>query len=119
MGNKNECIFTKSKDTTIKILFLTCMLLLPSRVYGGWGASNIYECLLDNLPEVKNDPAAIEIYKKCKKDYPTTPFYIKKKEPIFGVKTAGECVTKYAKDVTSPKGAIWIRASCYKLYNQE
>ena len=97
-------------NTLFNLTLFLIVLSLPVNVFAGvWGSSNIHECLLDNLPGVKNDPAAIEIFKKCKREYPTFPVFVKKRDPLFGVKTAGECVTEYAKDVTSPKGAKWIK----------
>ena len=41
---------------------------------------------------------------------------VKKKTPIFGVKTANECVLEYGKDISSPRGAKLVRIACYKLY---
>ena len=79
------------------------------------GAVPAYKRYLDEMPGIKNDPAAIEIMRKCKKEFPSRP-YVEKKLPIIGVKTAGECVIEYAKDVSSHRGAKLIRVACYKLY---
>lgn len=83
------------------------------------GASNIYECLLDKMPGVKNDATAVELYKICKKEFPISPEYVEKKKTFFGVKTTSECIIKHAENVTSPKAAQWIRHSCYKLYEKD
>jgi hypothetical protein len=50
------------------------------------------------------------------KKFPKTGRIVKKKSPIFGVKTAGECILKYGKNISSPKGAKVLRAACYRLY---
>ncbi|WP_459947358.1 hypothetical protein [Desulfocastanea catecholica] len=84
-------------------------------IRGMWPRSNYWECLLEEMPGVKNDPAAIELMRKCKENYPISS-YVEKKTPLFGVKKAGECVIKYGKDVSSPKGADAIKRACYKLY---
>ncbi len=83
-----------------------------------FGPSNFWECILDEMPGVKNDPAAIEVIRKCQKEFSTTA-EVEKKSPIIGIKTAGECVLEYAKDVSSPRGAKLIRAACYTLYPRE
>lgn len=82
---------------------------------GMFGPSNVYECILDEMPGVKNDPAAVEVMRKCRKKFPNNPA-VEKKTPVIGIKTAGECVLKYGKDVLSPKGAKYIQAACYRLY---
>jgi hypothetical protein len=102
-----------------KYLVVIFTFLASASVYAGLlGPSNLWECILEEMPGVKNDPAAIEVIRKCKKEFPSTP-EVKKKSPIFGVSTAGECVIEYAKDVSSPRGAKYIRAACYKLYPKE
>ena len=83
-----------------------------------FGPSNYWECILKKMPGTKNDPAAIEIIRLCRKDYPVDS-YVKKKSPFFGVKTAGECIIKYGSDVTSERGARAIRYACYKLYPEK
>lgn len=100
------------------VVCLTVMfaILLPVNTFSGvFGASNYFECILEEMPGVKNDAAAMEIARKCaKKHSPITE--VEYKSPIFGVKTAGECVLKYAKNISSPQGAARVKVSCYKLY---
>ena len=85
-------------------------LLLPMSAFAGlFGPSNYWECILEEMSGVKNDPAAFEVVRKCRKEFPTTA-EVEKKSPIIGIKTAGECVLKYGKDVSSPHGAKLIRA---------
>lgn len=80
-----------------------------------FGPSNFWECILDEMPGVKNDTAAIEVQRKCYNKFPNTNEF-EKKSPLFGVKTAGDCVLEYAKDVSSPRGAELIKFACYRLY---
>jgi len=80
-----------------------------------FGPSNYWECILDEMPGVKNDPAAIEVVRKCRSEFKNSSD-VKKKFPLFGVTTAGECVLEYGKDVSSPRGAKMVRAACYRLY---
>ena len=94
------------------ILLIT---LLPMSAFGFFGPSNFWECILDEMPGVKNDPAAIEVLRKCRNEFPSNAS-VEKKSPIFGVKTAGECVIENGKDVSSNRGAKLIRAACYNLY---
>ncbi len=82
----------------------------------GWfGPSNYFECILDKMPGVKNDTAANAVIRLCRNKFPDRS-KVKKKSPIIGIKNGSECVFKYAKDVTSPRGAKLIQAACYKLY---
>lgn len=103
----------------IKYLTALVVLLLPISAFAGlFGPSNYWECILEEMPGVKNDPSAIEVIRKCRKEFPTTS-EVEKKSPIIGIKTSGECVLEYAKDVSSPRGAKLIRAACYRLYPRE
>ena len=102
------------KNTKYLALLLIFLLLLNASA-GMFGSSNYWECILDEMPGVKNDPAAIEVVRKCRKEFPSST-KVEKKSPLFGVKTAGECVLEYAKDVSSPRGAKLVRAACYRLY---
>ena len=103
----------------IKCLTALLVLLFPISAFAGlFGPSNYWECILEEMQGVKNDPAAIEIIRKCRNEFPITA-EVKKKSPIIGIKTAGECVIEYAKDVSSPLGAKYIRAACYRLYPRE
>ena len=99
-------------------LTIVLVIFLPISTFPGvFGASNFWECILDEMPGIKNDPAAIEVKKKCRKKFPNI-VEVKKKSSIFGVKTAGECVLKYGKDISSPRGAKLVRTACYRLYQR-
>jgi hypothetical protein len=97
-------------------LIVALSLFLPEITFAGlFGASNFYECILDEMPGVKNDPAAREVIIECREDFPKNS-QVEKKSPIFGIKTAGECVLEYGKDVASPLGARYVQGACYNLY---
>jgi hypothetical protein len=99
--------------------FCVLAIIWPATAFPGiFGSSNYWECILDEMPGVKNDPAAIEVIKNCKKEFPNSTV-VEKKSSLFGTKTAGECVLEYAADVSSPRGATLVRAACYKLYPRQ
>lgn len=88
-----------------RCLSIALILLWPSSAFSGiLGPSNYWECILEEMRTVKNDPTAIEVIKKCRKKFPNSSM-MEKKSPIIGGKTAGECVRDYDKDVSSPMGA--------------
>ena len=104
---------------SVYYLAIALAVLLPINTFAGvFGPSNYWECILDEMPGVKNDPAAIEVIKKCRNDFSITS-EVEKKLSIFGVKTAGECVLKYGRDISSPQGAKFVQAACYRLYKIE
>lgn len=39
-----------------------------------FGPSTYWECFLDKMPGVKNDPAAVEIIKQCSHDFPEAQY---------------------------------------------
>ena len=99
------------------------IFLIPLNASAGmFGPSNYWECILDEMPGVKNDTVAIAIVRKCQKKFPSTAnrtIETKKKSLLFGPKTFNECVIKYAENVTSPTGSTVIRRACYVLYPRE
>ena len=102
-----------------KCLPIVLILLWTSSAFSGiLGPSNYWECILDEMQAVKNDPAAIEVIIKCRKDFPSSS-NTEKNPSIIGAKTAGECVRKYGKEVSSPMGAKHVQAACYRLYPRE
>jgi len=84
-----------------------------------FGSDNFWDCILDDMPDVKNDAAATEIIKMCNNKFPARSSIKEKRTPFWGVKTAGECVIEDSKNVTSPLGAKYIRAACYQLYPRD
>ncbi|HBT86911.1 MAG TPA: hypothetical protein DEB50_00065 [Desulfobacter sp.] len=104
----------------IKYLVFFLIFLMPFNAFAGmFGPSNFWECILDEMPGVKNDAVANATMMKCRKKFPNTAYPQKKSSSLFGPKTANECIIKYAKDVSSPRGAELIRAACYRLYPRE
>jgi len=85
---------------------------------GFFGPVNLWECIIEEMPGTKNDPAAREIFKNCKKRFPGSD-KVKKKSSLFGVTTAGECVVEHGKDITSPVGARLLFRACANLYPKE
>ena len=85
---------------------------------GMFGPSNIYECILEEMPGAKNDRYATEVYIKCKNKF-TDDEIPQKKKSLFGVKTFSECVLKYGKDVSGERAVRLITISCDKLYPEE
>ena len=67
------------------------------------------------MPGTKNNHAANEIIRMCRKEFPEKK-KIEKKSPIIGIKTSGECILEYGKDVASGRSANFVRNACRKLY---
>ncbi len=80
----------QDKDMKQRIYILTILLAIwPSTGFSGlFGPSNYWECILEEMPGVKNDPAAIEIMRKCQKDFPDSPS-VEKKGSLFGGRNCG------------------------------
>ena len=114
--NSQHCVRIAMMKS-LRYLPIVLILLWPSNAFSGiLGPSNYWECILDEMPGVKNDPAAIEVIKKCRNEFPNSSNDMEKKSPIIGVKTAGECVRDYGKEVSSPMGAKAVQIACYRLY---
>ena len=77
---------------------------------------NFYECILDDMPGVRNNIAAREIMLNCRKDFPDagTP---ETKSSWGG--SARDCVVKYGKSAVGEIGPNLIRRSCYALHPNE
>ncbi len=100
----------------IELLVFCFILLIPLNAFAGmFGPSNFWECILDEMPGVKNDTVATAIVIKCRKKFPNTTEF-EKKSSVFAPKTANECVIKYAENVSSPKAGGLIKGACYRLY---
>ena len=104
------------KTQFIAFLFLVC--LSSSGQAWWWGQQdNYWQCLLDELPAVKNDTVAESIVNQCKDTYPIhTRIFIQKNSSWFGFNSAEQCVTRKAKSVRSEVAARYLQAACYKLY---
>ena len=99
-----------------RLTILTIALLWTQTAMSGvFGPSNLYECILEEMPGTKNNHAANEIIRTCRKEFPGAS-KIEKKSPIFGIKTSGECIVEYGKDISSERGANFVRNACRILY---
>ena len=106
------------KTPFIALLFLTC---LSSNGQAWWGQQdNYWQCLLDELPDVKNDTVAESIVNQCKDSHPIhTRIFIEKNSSWFGFSSADQCVKRKAKSVRSEVAAQYLQAACYKLYTNK
>lgn len=82
------------------------------------GPSNFWECVLEKMPGVQNDPVAYQIAADCNTRFPNPPEISGKDKVggLFSVPHAPECVIRYAKNTRSNFGAQLITAACYQLY---
>lgn len=78
--------------------------------------SNFYECILDDMPGVRNNIAAREIMFNCRKEFPDAAIP-KDKSSLGG--TARECVVKHGRSAVGEIGPNLIRRSCYAVYPNE
>ena len=108
---------------TMKILALQILLItsISQSSQAGWFSDdNYWQCLLDNMQDIKSDTVAQELVEHCQQRYPYyTRIFIKKKRPLFGIRTASECVLKRGKNINSEVAARYIQAACYKLYPEQ
>ena len=75
------------------------------------------ECILENMPGVKNKLAAVSVIRLCKK-YPQAPQGLNASN-WFGPKSGPECVLKYGKNESLQISAAMIYRACNKLYGPE
>jgi len=100
----------------LPILAIILLLLLPTNAFSGlFGPSNMWECILEEMPEVKNDVSAKQVMIACRKKFPDDST-VYKKNPMIGIKSADECILKYVKEVENELAARYIVRACYKLY---
>ena len=105
----------------ILVLNLLVVVMLSPPIQAGWFSDdNYWQCLLDDMQDIKSDTVAQELVAHCQQRYPFyTRIFIKKKCPVFGIKTAKECVLKHGKNINSELAARYIQAACYKLYPEQ
>lgn len=103
----------------LKTKFIAFIAIFPITVHSGLlGPDNYPECIITEMSGIKNNSAAIEVIRQCRKEFSSST-EVKKKTSFFGIETAGECVIKHGKDVSSELGAKHLRAACYKLYPRQ
>jgi hypothetical protein len=78
---------------------------------GVFGPSNYWECLLDEMPGVKNDRVASAVMMICRKEHPGG-VEVKK----IGNGTVSQCIAKYGKDVQGDRAVKAISYACNRLY---
>ena len=102
----------------LSLIIFLLLLCLSSNAQAWWGEKdNYWQCLLNELTDVKNDIAAESIINQCKDQHPIhTRVFVKKNTSWFGYSTAKHCVNSKAKSVRSDVAAQFIEAACYKLY---
>ena len=72
-------------------------------------------CILENMPGVKNQMAAISVVQLCKK-YPIAKQGLKASD-WFGPKSGPEYVLKYGKNVIQKLASVLTYRACNNLYN--
>lgn len=104
-------------NKSMKII-VAVLLILPMYAHSGWfDKKHYWHCLLEELEEVQSDTIAQDLIDRCKDRYPFyTRIWVAKETPMFGVKTAHQCVSHHGKDIDSELAARYIQAACYKLY---
>lgn len=91
---------------------LKLLLLCPAIADAGvLGPSNYWECILEEMQEVKNDQVAQELMKVCMNAFPEG-FSVE--EQLAG--TSGACILEYGAEVSSALGAQQVQAACNMLY---
>lgn len=122
-------ILKNKSNTPVDQIFKICLMILTllivsfyisSNVHAGiFGDCNYYECILDEMPGVKNDFVARQIIANCSSKCPDSTTKKKTRLGFSGKMTASKCFLKYAKDTNSELGARIIRYSCYSLYQSD
>jgi hypothetical protein len=81
-------------------------------------ADNDYaDCLLGNLPDVQNDPAAYSVMRLCIQKYQSGISGIEKRDGWFARYSSGAaCVLSKGKAAGGRVGPLQIQAMCYALY---
>ncbi|WP_277458507.1 MULTISPECIES: hypothetical protein [Methylococcus] len=94
---------------------LSLLLLLGSALAaaGLTGPSNYWECILQGMEDVKNEPVAREIMKICLSDFADG---LSVEEPLEG--TPAECILKHGENVSSALAAQQIHIACNVLYSR-
>ena len=100
----------------IRGIILTAMLAWVSNASAGllW-TSNVPECILDNMPGTQHNHEAQDKYWACYRKYGSGT--VRKKNPLFGVKTRNQCIAKYGSNTQSQAATDDIREACSALYH--
>lgn len=76
-----------------------------------------WECVLKEMPSVKNDIAARILFSDCNKQYGTERTTMRSFS-VFGPSTRSECARKYTPGTSSLLAARQIFAACNALYEK-
>jgi hypothetical protein len=100
----------------------TCLLLvsLGSIAHAGvFGPSNYYECILAKMPGSKNRIYTGSVIRQCHAafDDPYDLVPVRKKNWLFVLPTAADCVAKYGNTTTDDIAAQVIYYACQRVYN--
>ena len=107
-------------STLILCLASQGMILETPIVEAGiFPAENYWECVLDDMQGVKNDPAANAVIQACMDEFPDTSEPTDVSSPLFGAQTRTECFASYGKEATSFRALQQIRMACHYLYPEE
>lgn len=117
---------TKSEMNAIRIQrYLVCLIaVLVACVNHAsnaalFGPDNYAECLLENLPGIRNDVAVTEVVRKCLSEFPEGFDGVEPRTSIFGQRTWSECTLEYGREISAERGARLVRAACRRLYPPE
>jgi len=83
-------------------------------------AGNFATCLLDDLPGVQGDAAAVAIHKVCRDKYPGGLPSVEQGSGRgwFSYKSGAECMAKLGAKTPSPSAGSLMFYACNKLYNE-
>lgn len=83
-------------------------------------AGNVATCLLDELPGVQNDPAAMATYKMCLEKFRGGLDTVAQGSGRgwFGYNSGAECAAKLAAKTPSRQAGQLIYSTCNRLYNE-
>lgn len=97
----------------LRLLALAAMLLASTT-----HADNKFaDCILDNMADVQNDPAAYAIMKLCLDRYPSGFNEMDKRTGFFARYSSGAaCIAAKGKAAAGTVAPQRIRAACYLMY---
>ena len=109
---------TNSIYPFVKTGIAVSMLIASFSGKAGWFSdpTNFHECILERLPGVQNDLAAIAETNQCRQEFPDFTPPEKASHLFTGPETVDECLRKYAHDTPSNYAANQIRDACFQLY---
>lgn len=81
-----------------------------------FGYSDYCECIIEEMQEVQNDITAKAVKKDCNDNFSSLSCDSKKGD-WFGLKNSDECISRYAKTISSQDGVKEVSNVCKKLYN--